>query len=203
VDGEMTGGKNWTRIMKEIGLILAFLTITAMSFGQHLDYKIHRPNDYHRLGTDLKNIDTLSLWNYQLDSPYVTRFQDSVKPIGHISFWRTKPISNDPGLYVQARAPAIDFEIFDIKDSSYCYKSSWRTIVASSCVPPDVGGDVFVIGKFIFLNRSACVNCGSYGTPNIDYCRPTINFIFSRFSGNDISTLAGIVRQLPIKSGRR
>jgi hypothetical protein len=186
-----------------MGLILAFLTITATSFGQHLAYKVHATSDFHSLGTDLRNIDTLSLWNYRLDSPYVTRFQDSVKPIGFISFWRTKPISNDPILYDQPQVPSINFEIFDIRDSSFCYQSSRLTKFFSSCVPPNVGGDVFVIGKFIFLNRSVCVSCGSYGTPNIDYCRPTINFIFSRFTENDISTLADIVRQLPIKSGRR
>jgi hypothetical protein len=169
--------------MKEIGLILGFLIITATSFGQH--------------------VDTLSLWNYQLDSPYVTRFQGSVKPVGYISFWRTKPISNDPKLYGQAQVPSIDFEIFDISDSSFCYQSSRNTIIYSNCVPPNVGGDVFVIGKFIFLNRSVCVNCGSYGAPNIDHCRPIINFIFSRLTGSDFSTLADIVRQLPIKSGRR
>jgi hypothetical protein len=188
--------------MKEIGLILAFLTITATSFGQHVTYKVYPTSDFHRLGTDLGNIDTLSLWNYRLDSPYVTRFQDSVKPIGYISFWRTKPISNEPKLYDQAQVPSINFEIFDIKDSSFCYQSSRLTRFFSSCVAPDVGGDLFVIGKFIFLNRYVCVNCGSYGIPNIDYCRPVIKFIFSRFTG-DISTLADIVRQLPIKSGRR
>ncbi len=189
--------------MKEIGLILAFLTITATSFGQHLDYKVNPTSNYHRLGTDLGNIDTLSLWNYRLDSPYVTRFQDSVEPIGYISFWRTKPISNEPQIYDQVQVPSIDFEIFDIRDSSFCYQRSRFTKFYSSCVPPDVGGDVFVIGRFIFLNRKVCVNCGSDGTRNIDYCRPILKFIFSRVTGDDISTLADIVRQLPIKSGRR
>jgi hypothetical protein len=178
--------------MKEIGLLLAFLTITAMSFGQH-----------HRPGTDLKNIDTLGLWNYRLDSPYVARFQDSVKAIGYISFWRTKPISNDPKLYDPARVPAIDFEIFDIRDSSFCYQSSHNAIISSSCVPPNVGGDVFVIGRFIFLNRGVCVKCGSNDTPNVDHCRPTIDFILKTLASSDISTFADIVRQLPIKSGRR
>jgi hypothetical protein len=169
--------------MKERGLILAFLTITATSFGQH--------------------VDTLSLWNYRLDSPYVTRFQDSVKPIAYISFWRTKPISNDPKLSDQAHVPSIDFEIFDIGDSSFCYQTSLHTRIYSSCLPPNVGGDIFVVGKFIFLNRRVCVGCGSSTTPNIDYCRPIIKFILSRLTENDISTLANIVRQLHIKSGRR
>jgi hypothetical protein len=188
--------------MKEIGLILVFLTIAARSFGQLVAHKVYAPNDFHCRATDFRIIDTLSLWTYRLDSPYVTRFQDSVKPVGYIRFWRIKSIPNTPKFYDQARGPAIDFEIFNLKDSAFCYERSRRTIIFSSCVPPNVGGDVFVIGKFIFLNRSVCVNCGSYGTPTIDYCRPIINLIFSRFTGNDISTLADIARQLPIKSER-
>jgi len=174
-----------------------------MSFGQHFDYKVNPPNDYHRLGTAQKNMDTLSLWNYRLDLTYVPARHDSATPLGFIRFWRIKPIANDPILNEQAPPPGINFEIFDIRDSSFCYRSAHNAIFYSSCVPPNVGGDVFVIGKFIFLNRSACVHCGSAGAPHVDYCRPVINFIFKTLADSDISTLADIVRYLPIRSGRQ
>jgi hypothetical protein len=94
--------------MKEIGLILAFLTMAARSFGQHGANKVYAPGDFYCQATDFTIIDTLGLWTYRLDSPYVTRFQDSVKPVGYISFWRIKPIPNTPKFYDQARWPAID-----------------------------------------------------------------------------------------------
>ena len=171
--------------------------------GRHATHDVYGATDSRFSAVNLKNIDTLSLWNYQLDTPFVSGFRDSIKPVGHISFWRIKPFAADLEKNKNTRAvPFIDFEIFDIRDSSFCDQQSRKIMFITNCVPPNVGGDLFAIGHYIFLNRWACVSCGSQSEPLRDYCRPVINFIFSRFSGNERSSLADIVRQFPIKAGK-
>ncbi len=72
----------------------------------------------------------------------------------------------------------------------------------SSCVPPDVGGDYFIIGKYIFLNDNVCLNCRKYDT-GIDYCRPVINFVISKIDKNRVETLDEITGQFVIGNGNK
>ena len=120
--------------------------------------------------TDFSIIDTLNLWSYKLDTTFKGKENDSIKPIGMITFWRTKPIDDSisKSIYHQLWTPYITFAIFNLSDTNYCFQKSTRTRYFSSCVPPQVGGDIIIVNKFVFINGNVCLSCQRYDT-KIDY----------------------------------
>lgn len=153
--------------------------------------------------TNFSFIDTLSLWNYQLDTTYNGNKDDSVRPIGQLIFWRTKPIDDgiSQRLYNQLWTPYIAFDIFNIGDFAYCNAISNKTRYLSSCVPPEVGGDLMIFDKFVFLNRNVCLECQRHDT-KVDYCRPVINYIFSKLDRTKMITIHSLVNQFVIVKGQ-
>lgn len=153
--------------------------------------------------TDFSSIDTLSLWSYKLDTIFNGKDGDSVKPIGMLTFWRTKPIDDSisKSIYHQLWTPYITFAIFNLSDTNYCFKKSTRTRHFSSCVPPQVGGDIIIVDKFIFLNGNFCLSCQRYDT-KIDYCRPVINYVFSKLDRSKITTIQSLANQFIITAGQ-
>lgn len=163
---------------------------------------------YYYLQTKFDFIDTLDCWEYDLDKNYKSDRNDSISPIAIITFFRTKPLNDSISLNVYNKPwmPLMSFEIFYLKDSSFCFQESKRTVYFSSCVPPSVGGDLFIIGDFIFLNRNVCVECRKPDS-GIDYCRPLINHIISKIDKNKIKTIDDITAQFSIikknRNGRK
>jgi hypothetical protein len=100
-------------------------------------------------------------------------------------------------LYKRGFLPNFTFEIFDIKDSAYCFKKSQLIKTVSSCTTPDVGGDIIIFDKYVFLNNSVCVHCKRYDS-NFDYCRPIINKMFLSVEKRKGISLEQIVKQFPI-----
>jgi hypothetical protein len=153
--------------------------------------------------TDFTKIDTVNLWNYELDTSYKGRTSDTLKSLGQIRFWRTVPIDDkiNYGIYGHYWTPHILFEIYFLKDSEYCYQQSNRTRFFSSCVPPDVGGDIVKFGNFVFISRGVCLSCQRHDT-RVDYCRPLINYIFSLIDPMKATSLTALVKQLSIREGK-
>ena len=153
--------------------------------------------------TDFSIIDTLNLWSYKLDTTFKGKENDSIKPIGMITFWRTKPIDDSisKSIYHQLWTPYITFAIFNLSDTNYCFQKSTRTRYFSSCVPPQVGGDIIIVNKFVFINGNVCLSCQRYDT-KIDYCRPVINYLFSKLDRNKTTTIQGLADQFIITSGQ-
>ena len=193
----------------KLNLIIFLLFFAFNSFGQsfvfdnnhnsgHLD-----KNDYYYSKTDFSIVDTLKLWNYQLDTHVTTRKEDSIKTIGQLHFWRITPIDDSISKIVYNRlwTPHITFDIYSIKDTTHCYQISSRTRFFSSCVPPDVGGDIIITDKYVFVSRGVCLNCTRYDT-KIDYCRPVINYLFTHLDRTKITTIQSLVRQFTIEEGK-
>jgi len=65
-------------------------------------------------------------------------------------------------------------------------------------MPPDAGGDMLVIGKFIFLNPNVCLQC-KRDDNRVDYCRPMISKVFLSVDQTKANSLEQIVRQFPIQ----
>ena len=153
--------------------------------------------------TDFSIADTLSLWNYKIDTTYRGKENDSIKPIGLLIFWRTRPIDDSisKNLYNQLWTPYITFDIFNLSDTNYCFEKSTRTRFFSSCVPPQVGGDIIKVDKFVFLNRNVCLSCQRYDT-KVDYCRPVINYVFLKIDRNKITTIESLTNQFVISAGQ-
>ncbi len=152
--------------------------------------------------TDFNKIDTLEYWNYKLDLKYKSTETDMVKPIGLLTFSRIKSIDDSINLKVYNKPwkPMISFEIYKLSDTTFCSKKSNLIHVLSSCTPPNVGGDCFIFGNFIFLNKNECVSCSDYVT-KVDYCRPVINYAFMSVKNRNVKNLNDLVTQFKIKSG--
>jgi hypothetical protein len=154
-------------------------------------------SDIDSLGFSL--IDTLQLWCYSIDTNYRGSEFDPIKPIGQILFWRIKPIDDSisKGVYNKLWTPYITFDIYTIADTNYCFNLSSKTKFFSSCIDPNVGGDVIIVDKFVFLNHSVCLRCCRYDT-GIDYCRPIVNYIFSQIDKTKVTTIQSLVEQFVI-----
>ena len=186
--------------MKKICLSVILLTVLNLCFAQK-GLTIYEPGSRFTNKTDLSLIDTLERWEYIVDTLFKPRREGTnVKPIATIIFRRNKALYDKKSRETYGRdwMPSMHFEIYNIADSAYCLKESKITAMLSSCVVPDVGSDIFVIGNYIFLNPSVCINCAKYDN-GVDFCRPLINFVFSKVNPQQTHTLEEIVGQLPIK----
>jgi len=192
----------------KISITILFFLFATNSFSQKIVFdtakkqsSLYSARYYSK--TDLTLMDTLAFWNYVLDTTYHGRKTDSIKPAGQLIFWRTNPINDSISIKVYGRrwVPYMTFDIFHITDSSYCYEISEETRFYSSCVPPNVGGDIIIVGKFLFLNHSVCLNCQRYDT-KVDYCRPVINYVFSKVDKTKITSLQSLIDQFVIAKGK-
>ncbi|HXL55322.1 MAG TPA: hypothetical protein VN958_03630 [Chitinophagaceae bacterium] len=189
--------------MKQSFFIISFLLTVINLFGQKTSDRLYNSKDLQYSKTDFKVIDTLKYWNYSLNLSYKGQSSDSIKPMGQLIFWRVKSLPDKMSreVYNSNWLPFMTFDIYKIRDSTFCKKISRQTIMLSSCVPPSVGGDMLIVGKYILLNKSVCLQCEKYDT-NVDYCRPVINFVLNKAASNNALTIEEIVKAFPIKEGK-
>ena len=149
--------------------------------------------------TDFSKIDSLSCWFYLLTLKNSSH-GESVRPVGEITFQRTHAVDDtiSESLYKSGFLPNFTFQVFDIKDSTYCLKKSQLIKTVSSCTSPDVGGDIIIFGKFIFLNLGVCSQCKRYDN-GTDYCRPIINKMFLSVDKSKVNSLEQLVGQFQIQ----
>ncbi len=187
------------RILAVLILSISFCTLAQRLYsqpGRHA-FLNSELGDYSK--TDFSKIDSPSCWFYVLMDKNLS-YVDSIKPVGQLIFQRTHEINDSISfrLYKRGFLPVYTFQIFDIKDSAYCFSKSRLVRTFSSCVSPDVGGDIIILGKFIFLNDNVCVGCKRY-VDGLDYCRPLINKLFLGVDKTKANTPEEIVKQFPIK----
>jgi len=145
--------------------------------------------------------DTLALWNYQF-KPAAGAKTDSVQPLGTLFLWRNKPINDRDyfSIYKSFPTPLFKFTVYNITDSAYCEKEALRGMVMSNCLPPDVGGDYFIIGNYFFINYGLCIPCRFLGT---DYCRPVLGAVLKPIDARHVTSLNDIFKQFIVKVGER
>jgi len=179
------------------------LLLVARSFGQKTIDSSYHPPVPTLPSYNPTNFDPFSLWNYTLDSSFESRKWDSVKPIAAVSIWRNQPLWNKgkpEGPDDKQLKPGMHFNIFNLADSAFCYQTGRMTQLVSSHVPPNVAGDVIIVGNLILV-CDYCHECGKL-LPGNDYCRGFIKRLFKYLNGRRIATIADIVQQLPIKPGK-
>ena len=188
--------------MRRITFIFFIILFCPDIFGQTNIYRDNRIMHYYSL-TDFNKIDTLEYWNYKLDLNHKPTENDKVKPIGLLTFYRTKSIDDSVSLktYNRLWQPSISFDIYKLSDTSFCSQKSNLIHLLSSCSPPNVGGDYFVFGNFVFLNTDVCISCSNYLT-KVDYCRPVINNVFTSVTNKNVTILNDLVKQFIIKRGQ-
>ncbi|WP_452227658.1 hypothetical protein [Lacinutrix sp. MEBiC02404] len=148
------------------------------------------------------DINEIKYWTYKIDYDFKDT-RNTLKPIGQIEFLRTKSIPDKlrKEVYNEPWFPAIDFEIYNLSDLKYCEEVSKKTKFTSSCVDESIGGDIIIVGNYIFINTWACVNC--VGTKNgTDFCRPILNNILSKLNLTESSTLKDIDKEIGMKIKR-
>lgn len=153
--------------------------------------------------TDFSTIDTIDLWNYDIDTTFHGELADSIKPIGRIFFFRAKPVIDTyrKNTYAYGWIPYLSFRIYYRKDSVFCYKNSRFIRLIASCVPPETGGDIIMAGNLILVNNSVCTNCLRMDLL-VDYCRPVINKILAGISFDQVVTIGDLTKRLSIKRSR-
>ena len=108
-------------------------------------------------------------WKYQYTP--TNNSSDSVKKIGQIIFWRSEAIYNSTNK--QYWKPDISYDVYPASALAYANSISDKIKLSSTCDSINIGLDVLLVGNFILINSSPCVNCAS--PSNIDYCRNIIN----------------------------
>ena len=180
--------------MKIVGHILVLILLSSsQGYGQNIVYDT---TDKYYAGIDFTFKDNLSYWTYDFRSRKPTKKDQS---IGHITLWRTEKWDDnkDKEFHVSWN-PGISFDIFNLKDSAKALELSRTMRSLTVCKIPQVGGDLFVLGNFVFVNSEPCVSCYRKLT-NKEYCRPMINLLFSGIDISKISRLKDLINQLPIK----
>ena len=138
-------------------------------------------------------------WDYKIEYGF-ENLNDSAKEIGRIVFIRTEPVKDDKKekIYQKAWYPKIAFDIFNISDLEYCKQESIRIQTLASCLGNTVGGDLVIVGEYIFLNRNVCLDC--IGTENnVDYCRPVANKVLTDLDLTKSISLEEIDRKIRIQ----
>jgi hypothetical protein len=73
--------------------------------------------------------------------------------------------------------------------------------ISSSCIPPNVGGDYYVLQDYFLLNCTSCVTCASRNYKT-DLCRGNINRIISSIKKKHYSSIDELLADLPVKKAR-
>lgn len=186
--------------MKYIFTIVILLS-SFLIFSQEIEKEFDYKKEYYPKENSIQT-DSLKFWTYTIDYEF-DKPNDSIKPVGKIKFWRTESINDKKSQEVYGRTwtPSIDFDIYNIDDLEFCERIKININRASSCLPPNVGGDLIIIQNYILINRWVCVNCIRYDN-GIDYCRPTLNKILSELKLAENSSLSGIDKAIGLKIKR-
>lgn len=137
-------------------------------------------------------------WKYQFTRSQAEPVNDSVNKVGQVVFWRSEAIyDNVSKTYWK---PDINFDIYTDSDSMFCKNLSEKIRLLSGCGTINTGGDIFVIGHFILLNSSSCVNCAS--SSNIDYCRSIIKRILDAVPDKDTHDWNAVLKQFIIDKAK-
>jgi hypothetical protein len=132
-------------------------------------------------------------WKFQFTPANNSR--DSIRKIGKIIFWRSSPVFDS--VSKQYWKPDISFDIFPAADSLHCINLSGRIKSLSSCDSINSGGNAYLIGHFILLSTSSCVNCSS--ADNKDYCTTIVRRILQSVTHTDSYNWNRILKQFIIE----
>ncbi|MEO5967915.1 MAG: hypothetical protein ABIP69_06620, partial [Ferruginibacter sp.] len=106
-------------------------------------------------------------------TPLVNNNDDSAKKIGQIIFWRSEALYDAKSK--KYWKPNIKYDIYRLSDWAFIKRFSDSIILVSNCDSINKGGDIKIVGNYVLLSTSPCVNCANLS--NIDYCRNIVKRI--------------------------
>jgi hypothetical protein len=154
------------------------------------------------LNSSIQNsLDSLKLWNYDI----LNNDKEDSNLICKIVFFRNTPIKDQlfEKVYKTGLKPTMIFNVYPISMVDSVKKMSRLTRVTSSCLPPNVGGDYYVLKNFVLLNYSSCTLCSSSSTSEkIDFCRGNVDKIVSKVKDKEYNNFVQLCNDLPIEKGK-
>lgn len=172
-------------------LIIVILISSKINFGQTND--VSRGN-YFKTTSDEYFKKAIRPWKYQfIKSNSIGA--DSIQKIGQIIFWRSEPIFDKPTN--KNFSPHISFDIYSSSYFQFLQVKATNIKMTSSCDTINKGGDIILIGQFVLLSSSSCVNCSS--PSKVDYCRGIIKRVLSSVKNIVTDDWIDILNQLIIE----
>lgn len=143
-------------------------------------------------------VEPIADWRYMFDPTPDTLRESKVASLGHVSFIRKDSIPSElhQRLYHRGWRPGMSFHVFPITAYSDCSTEQRRVIHLSSCLEPNVGGDLFIVGQFVLFNRSVCLGCE--WEDGIDRCRGPISEIVKVMEQRAPVTVDELVKAIPL-----
>jgi hypothetical protein len=142
------------------------------------------------------SLDSITAWSYDI----VPNYRIDTNLICRIAIFRNKEIPDklSQEVYGKGIRPSMIFNIYPVLLIDTIKKMSLECKIYASCIPPNVGGDYYILQDYILVNYSSCVNCASsdYKT---DLCRANINKILSGVSKKHYGSIDDLIADLPIK----
>ena len=183
-------------IFMRLLLFILFILTFGNTSGQKSVPILYDTTDQIFKFIDLSKIDTVSLWNYELDLEWKGYKNDTIAPpMGRLSFFREKPIVN---FWDQIRQPYLRYNIYYVDDSLTANKESKYIKRISSCFPLQ-GGEKLLVGNFIFVNSDVC--SGDIDKNKNEICRPLVNYVMGLVDKTKTNSIQELVDQLQLKKG--
>lgn len=142
-------------------------------------------------------ISDIKFYKYEYN-PSVKNTNDSVNKIGQIVFWRSEDVYDR--VAKKYWRPNISYDVYLLSDWTYIKKLSDSIILVSNCDSINKGGDIQIVGNYVLVNTSNCVNCASMW--NRDYCRNKIKFVLESVPDKTALNFEGILKQFIISKGK-
>jgi hypothetical protein len=145
------------------------------------------------------SLDSLTDWSYD---NVQSDIEDS-NLVCRIAFFRNKEIPDELSQKVYGRGlrPLMILNVYPISLIDTVKRMSLECKILSSCVPPNVGGDYYILKDYILINYTSCVTCAS-SNYNTDLCRANINRILSTIKKKHYSSIDELLADLPVKKKR-
>jgi hypothetical protein len=178
--------------MKIYFLILSLIFVLSAS-GQN--NPTPQKGNYFTTTSDTYFQNVIKPWKYQFIQSLNT---DSCKSLGQIIFWRSRGIYDE--VAKKYWKPNISYDVYSISDLTHVQNLAKKTRMVSSCDSINRGGDILIVGNFILVNTSPCVNCSS--SSNIDYCRNIIKRVLDSVTLKENSNWDSILDQLIIDKSK-
>ncbi len=178
----------------KIFLLLFYIIFNVTAFGQTTPPG--KKGNYFETNSKAYFEKVLEPWRYQFTA--TVNFNEPVKRIGEITFWRTEALYDS--VSKQYWKPNITYDIYPALELKYVDSLADKIKLSSSCDSINKGGDLILLGRFILISSSSCANCAS--PSNIDYCRNIIKRIVNSVPDKNTNKWNKILNQFVVKKGK-
>ena len=171
-----------------------FFAFSFCSFAQTYTTPYPKNKNGHKT---IKHFIDGNKFNYEYN-PSINISNDSLNKIGQIVFWSVEPIYDK--VSKKYWTPNISYDVYHLSDWPLVKRISDVLISTSNCDSINKGGDIQIVGDFVLVSTSPCVNCAN--SSNLNYCRYTVKNVLQSVKDKTVLDFGGIVKQFKIKEAK-